>query len=133
MYLFVSSLLSYQTNIVPLPAVTATLSSQPIFAGSSPNVTCVAEFNDTVDLPLIIRFGFSVDGSLMDLNYDNPAHMESYTKYRDTFTINNIQADQVCACVLQPHDSLSVLSPVMNILIDQMNQIVAHINVSISK
>ena len=66
----------------------------------------------------------------MDLEYDNPAHMESYTKYRGTFTINNIQADRVCACVLQPPTSVS---PVMNILIDQMNQIVAYVNVSISK
>ena len=87
--------------------MTATLSSQPIFSGSTPNVTCVAEFNDTVDLPLIIRFGFSVDGNLMDLKNASPAHMESYTKYRDTFTINNIQADRVCACVLQPRDSVS--------------------------
>ena len=130
MHLFVSSLLSYQTNIVPLPAVTATLSSQPIFAGSSLNVTCVAEFNDTVDLPLIIKFVFFVDDNIMDLEYDNPAHMESYTKYRDTFTINNIQADRVCACALQPPISVS---PVVSILIGQVNQVVAYVNVSISK
>ena len=110
--------------------MTAILPSQAIFAGSSPNVTCVVEFDDTVDIPLVIDFQFVVaDGEIF--KYDYPAHMESYRQYRQTFTISNIQTNQQYTCVSQP-PSISGVSP-MNILIHQMDLIITYFNISISK
>lgn len=110
--------------------MTAIPPSQAIFAGSSPNITCVAEFDDTVDVPLVINFQFVVtDGQIF--NFDYPAHMESYRQYRQTFTINNIQTNQQYACVsLAP--LISGVSP-MYILIHQMDSVITYMNISISK
>ena len=85
-------------HIEPPPNVTAIQSIQPIFPGSSPNVTCVAEFDDTVDVPLdvtIILFG--TNERQISSNY--LVHMESYARYTRTFTIKNIEESQEYTCV----------------------------------
>lgn len=45
--------------------MTAIQSIQTIFPGSSPNVTCVAEFDDMVDVPLDVNITFGTGSSLI--------------------------------------------------------------------
>ena len=76
-------------NIAPLPSVSAIPPSQAVFNGSSFNVTCVAEFDDTVDVPLIIHIMFTTRKYVIDTDY--AVNMESHTRYTRTFTIENFQ------------------------------------------
>ena len=115
-------------NSVPLPVVTAILSSQVIFAGSSLNVTCVAQFDDTVDAPLIIDIMCASSGDIIEP--DHSVQMESYTQYTRTFTIENIKKSQEYTCAfMPPYSELSA----MYILMPQNGLISASVNVSISE
>ena len=84
-------------TVAPLPNVTAIQPIQPIFPGSSPNVTCVTEFDDTVDVPLDIIIMFGTSSSSIDSDYS--VHMESSSRYTKTFTIKNIQDSEEYICV----------------------------------
>ena len=111
--------------------MTAIPPSQSIFAGSSPNVTCVAEFDDTVDVPLILIIMFSTGYTLIESEYS--VHMESYTRYTRTFTIKKIQATEEYTCaVLPPYTEL----PSPYILMHPgglLASVYAHLNVPISE
>ena len=125
----IRSLTSYCTNTAPLPNVSFIPPSQAIFVGSSPNVTCVAEFDDTVDVPLTVDI--AVTGSA--INPDNPVHMENYKRYTKTFTIKNIQASHEYRCFFSP-PYYSELSPLNSILMTStMAPLLISLNVSISK
>ena len=56
--------------------MTAIQSIQTIFPGSSPNITCVAEFDDMVVVPLDINITFGTGSSLVDSNHS--VYIESY-------------------------------------------------------
>ena len=118
-------------HVVPLPsAATAIPPSQAIFAGSSPNITCVAEFDNTVDVPLILNI---VLAGSDPVETDYLVQMESYMRYTRTFTIENIQESQEYTCAIL--SLYSELSP-MYILVhhtDLMDSIIASVNVSISE
>jgi hypothetical protein len=114
--------------------VTAIQSMQPIFPGSSPNVTCVAEFDDTVDVPLdatIILYR----NNEHQIDSDYSVHRESNARYTKTFTINNIRESQEYTCVFV----LIYSEPsVLYILLPQNSSMTsttfhAFLNVSISK
>ena len=122
-------LTSYHTNIAPLPNVSIIPPSQAIFVGSSPNVTCVAEFDDTVDVPLVVNIAVYADGSA--INPDYPVHMESYRRYTKTFTVKNIQANQEYLCVFLPQ--LSEVSPLNILMTSVMESLHVSLTVSISK
>ena len=111
--------------------MTAIPPSQAIFAGSSPNVTCVAEFDDTVDIPLMFMITFSTGNDIIVSDYS--VQMESYMRYTRTFTIENVQKSQEYNCAFMP--PYSELSP-MYILMPQndlMASIFASVNISISE
>ena len=114
-------------NIVPLSVVTAIPPSQAVFVGSSPNITCVLELDSTVDVPLAVDILFVDEHVLIDSDY--PVHMEGYTRYTRVFTISNVQATQVGACIFYPpyNEGSSF------ILVHQMDSITAYVNISISK
>ena len=109
--------------------MTATVSSQAIFAGSSPNVTCVLKFDDTVDVPLVVNILFLAGGNY-NMDSDYPVHMESYTRYTKTFT-STVQPNQEYLCVFQPpYMTVSTLY----ILIPQPNSVITYdVNIPISK
>ena len=105
-------------------------SIQTIFPGSSPNVTCVAEFDDTVDVPLNINITFGTGSSLIDSNYS--VHMESSTRYTRTFTIKNIQDNEEYNCVfLLLYNSEPSISYI--VLLQNISMFDASLNVLISK
>ena len=105
--------------------------SQAIFAGSSPNVTCVAEFDGTVDVPLILSIIFSTGDTNIESEYS--IHMESYTRYTRTFTIKNIEATQEYTCaVLPPHTELPS-SYILMVEGGLSASVYARLNVSISE
>ena len=111
--------------------MTAIQPMQPIFHESSPNVTCVAEFDDTVDVPLVVDITFGTSEDLIDSDYS--VHIENYTRYTKTFTIRNIRESQeyICAFLI-----LYSKLPALYILMHQnssMASVYAHLNVSISK
>ena len=105
--------------------------SQAIFAGSSPNVTCVAEFDDTVDVPLVLDIMFSTVGTIIESEYS--VHMESYTRYTRTFTIKNIQATQEYTCAVLPPYSELPSSYILMVEGGFMSLVYACLNVSISE
>jgi hypothetical protein len=106
--------------------VTAIQSIQPIFPGSSPNVTCVAELDDTVDVPLVVTIMFGTTELPIDSDYS--VHMESYTRYTRTFTIENIRESQEYICVFMLlYSDPSILLP------QNMSVFDISLNVSISK
>ena len=111
--------------------MTAIPPSQAIFAGSSPSVTCVAEFDDTVDVPLIFMIMFSTGNDIVESDYS--VQMESYMRYTRTFTIENIQKSQEYNCAFMP--PYSELSPTYILMpqIDLMDSIIASVNVLISE
>ena len=102
------------------------LPSQAIFTGSSPNITCVAEFDNSVDLPLNMNITFTVDGK--PIYSGHSVHMESYMHYTRTFTVENVQAFQAGICSFSSSYELSAF-----ILEHQMDPIYANVNISISK
>lgn len=109
--------------------VTAILPSQAIFVGSSPNVTCVLEFDSTVDVPLVVDILFVPAAEHFLIDSDYPVHMESFTRYTRVFTISNIQSTQVSACVFHlPYNERSSF-----ILVHQMDSVTTYVNISISK
>ena len=108
--------------------MTAIPPSQAIFAGSSPNVTCVAEFDDTVDIPLMFMITFSTGNDVIKSDYS--VQMESYMRYMKTFTIENITKSQEYKCAFtSPFSGLSALY----ILVYQNDIITASVNVLISE
>ena len=109
--------------------MTAIPPSQAIFSGSSPNVTCVAEFDDTVDVPLVVGIMFGTIEDLIDSDYS--VHMESYTRYTRTFTIKNLQHNLEYICVFPPpYSELSAPYILMDL---NSSMAYAYVNVSISK
>ena len=111
--------------------MTAIQPMRAIFPGSSLNVTCLAEFDDTVDVPLIVNITFGSGEELIDSDY--PVHMESYTRYARTFTIKNIRESQEYTCAfLLLYSELSALYILMH-QNDSMASVYAYLNVSISK
>ena len=116
--------------IVPIPIVTIVLPSQAVFVGSSPNVTCVAEFNDTVDVPLNINITFGMREQNLIIDSDYSVHMRSYTRYTRNFTVNNIQENHEYACVIYP--PYSELSSIY-ILLHEVGPLYAYGNIQISK
>jgi hypothetical protein len=113
--------------VVPIPLITVIPPSQAIFVGSSPNVTCVAEFNDTVDVPLVVTIILATSALLIDSDYS--VHMESYARYTRIFTIKNIRESQTYFCGVYPY--YSELS--LHILMHQLDQVYAYREISISK
>ena len=81
-------------HIVPLPVVTVIPLSQTIFVGSSPNFTCTVQFDDTVDIPLIVAIMFEPS----PVHTDGRVHMESYTLYKRTFTLQASHSGQEYVC-----------------------------------
>ena len=118
--------------IVPTPVVTVILPTQDIFVGSSPSVTCVAEFDESVDLPVNITIMYTIpgDGQTIIESIDS-VHMENSMRYTRTFTIDNIQANQMGTCDFQ--SSYSGLELSEFILDNQMDTTYATVNISISK
>ena len=114
--------------IVPIPVVTAILPPQDIFIGSSPSVTCVAAFDESVDLPLNIIIMFAVDQTI--INSIHSVHMENYMRYTRTFTIDNIQANQMGICSFQSSYRGLELS---EFILDNQNRTFANVYVPISK
>jgi hypothetical protein len=109
--------------------VTAVLPPQDVFVGSSPSVTCVAEFDGSVDLPLNIIIIFGVGYSIIDSIHS--VRTENYMRYTRTFIIDNIQANQMGTCGFQ--SSYSGLELSEFILDNQITQVFANVYISISK
>ena len=111
--------------------MTAILPPQDIFVGSSPSVTCVVKFDESVDLPLSIIITFAVGQTI--INSIHSVHiMENYImRYTRTFTIDNIQANQMGTCSSQL--LYSGLQPSKFILDNPMDIAHASVNISISK
>ena len=114
--------------------MTAIQPIQSIFPGSSPNVTCVAEFDDTVDVALdvtIILFGTNEHPT----DSDYSVHMESYALYTRIFTIKNIRENQEYTCVFY----IQYTEPIMlyiKFFLPQNSSVLYYytsLNVSISK
>ena len=103
--------------------------SQAVFVGSSPNVTCVAAFDDTVDVPLVVTIIVYTDGD--EINPDYPIHVESYRRYTKSFTIKDIQASQEYVCSFLP--PYSVVSPFSFLMTSTMDPLHVYLTVSISK
>ena len=112
--------------IVPIPVVSIVLPSQAIFAGSSPNVTCVAEFNNTVDVPLNINIMFGMREQNLTMY---SVHMESYIRYTRTFTVNSIQENHEYRCAVYP----PYYSELSYILTHEVGPLYAYGNIPISK
>ncbi len=114
--------------------MTAILPSQDVFVGSSPSVTCVAEFDESVDLPLniIITFG-TVDtgGHKKTIDSIHSVCMENFMRYTRTFTIDNIQTNQMGTCSFQSSYNGLELSEL--ILDNQMTPVFANVYILISK
>ena len=117
-------------TIVPTPVVTAILPPQDIFVGSSPSVTCVAEFDESVDFPLNIIIMYYAAGQTVT-NSIHSVHMENYMRYTRTFTIDSILANQIGICSFQ--SSYSGLEPLEFILNNPMDITYANVTISISK
>ena len=119
--------------IVPTPVVTAILPDQDIFIGSSPSITCVAEFDESVDLPLNIMITYAIVGDReKSIDSIHSVHMENYMRYTRTFTIDDIQANQMGACSFQPSYSGLKLSEF--IFDNPMDIVYTNVNIiSISK
>ena len=108
----------------------AILPSQAIFAGSSLNVTCVAEFDGTVDVPLMVDIILWLLPS-HEISSDDPVHMENYTRYTRTFVVNNIRARREFICDFSsPYYSQL---PQLSYVIHRMDRINTFVNISISK
>ena len=109
--------------------MTAILPLQDNFVGSSPSVTCVAEFDESVDLPLNIMIMYVV-GQII-INSIHSVHMENSMRYTRTFTIDKIPANQMGTCLFQ--SSYSGLEPSEFILDNPMDITYVNVNISISK
>ena len=104
--------------------------SQAVFNGSSFNITCVVEFNDTVDVPLIINIMLATSKNAIDDDY--AVNMESRTRYTRTFTIENFQYNEEYICTFLP--PFSELLPLYILTYDMAtDQVYALVNVMISK
>ena len=112
--------------------MTAILPPRDIFVGSSPSVTCVAEFDESVDLPLNITIMYTIpgDGQIIIESIDS-VHMENSMRYTRAFTIDNIQANQMGACSFRSLYSGLELSEF--ILDNQMDRTFVNVHVPISK
>ena len=111
--------------------MTAIQPSQAIFVGSSPSFTCVAEFDDTVDVPLVVSIVAFADQQIIRSDYSVQA--EGYRRYTRTFTIKNVQPNLEYVCVFSPpYSELSA----SYILMDQNNSMASvhvFVDISISK
>ena len=112
--------------------MTAILPSRDIFVGSSPTVTCVAEFDESVDLPLNIIIMYAILGDYqIVIDSIHSVYMENSMRYTRTFIIDNIQANQMGICTFQ--SSYSGLEPLEFILDNPMDISYVFGNISISK
>lgn len=109
--------------------MTAIQPLQAIFPGSSPNVTCVAEFDDAVNVPLIVNIMFGTSEDLIDSDY--LVRMESYTRYTRTFTIKNLQRNLQYICIFLT--LYSELSAPYILMQQNSSMAYAYVNVSVSK
>ena len=132
-YMLISLLCPYNSlylNTAPFPIVTAIQPLQALFAGSSPNFTCVAEFDDTVDVPLVVNIAAFAD--MQNIETDYSVQVESYRRYTKKFTINSLQPNVAFSCVVNPPYSESTLNILM-----QNNNITpvaySFVNISVSK
>ena len=109
--------------------MTAILPPRDIFVGSSPSVTCVAEFDESVDLSLNITIMYTIPGDSQIII--DSVRMENSMRYTRIFTIDNIQVNQMGTCSSQ--SSYSGLEPLEFILDNPMDITYASVNISISK
>ena len=72
------------TQTVPVPTVSFIPPSHGFFVGSSPNFTCVVQYNDTVDIPL--------DVTILSTSHSSPVARKSYTQYSRMFALEPVQA-----------------------------------------
>ena len=79
-----------QLCIVPLPVVTVIPPSRTIFVGSSPTFICTVEFDDTVDVLVMVNIIFESAAAMMSVT--GAARMESYTLHIKTLTFDSVQA-----------------------------------------
>ena len=98
---------------MPLPVVSVIPPSQTIFVGSSPNFTCTVEFDETVDIPVMVVINFGSATS------DDRLQMESYILHKQVFSLDSVQAihssqEYVCHTVggvLVPSSSFVLAQP----------------------
>lgn len=108
----------YVTNswfcIVPPPVVKIIHPSQTIFAGSSPNLTCTVQFDQAVDVLLILHIQFEQVMSESELQLDNDPYMHSYTMYESIFPLNFVEITDsgnqyICTADIQSSNSSYIL------------------------